>query len=503
MGMMKFKKLSGLALLLLLLCLSLACSKGKPHEHQPILVARQEPTCVQNGNLEYWSCGGCEKIFSDASCEQEITDADVLLSGGAHKTVHQPTVEAKTYKNGCAEHWRCLHCGSHFSNAEGTISVKESSLVLKAPLEIDFLVEVEEGRNPVVLQLTDPQIIDGSQSRTEDRLSQAGKERYAKEKVNVICYNYIKETVETTKPDLILVTGDLVFGEFDDNGSAFLGLVAFMESLGVPWAPVFGNHEGESAMGIDWQCDQLEAAEHCLFKQRTLTGNGNYTVGIEQGGALKRVFFMMDSNGCGAPSEKTRENKHLKTTAGFGTDQIVWYTNLATKIGQLSEDTKISFAFHIQISVFADAFAKYGFQNKFSDRMPTYIDRLKIKEAGDFGYLCQDLKNAWDENGTVWQGLKYLGVDSVFVGHLHCNSASVVYEGVRLQYGQKSSQYDKFNYLATHGKISQDYSTGAVPLIGGTVMPLSEIDGSIVDPYVFYCKDAGGSVNWSKWENTK
>ena len=135
--------------------------------------------------------------------------------------------------------------------------------------------------------------------------------------------------------------------------------------------------------------------------------------------------------------------------------------------------------------------------------MPTYIDRLKIREAGDFGYLCQDLKHEWDENGTVWQGLKFIGVDSVFVGHLHCNSASVVYEGVRLQYGQKSSKYDKFNYIDPYGKISQTSSSGAVPLIGGTVMPLSEVDGSIVDPYVFYCKDAGGGVNWSKWENTK
>ncbi len=95
------------------------------------------------------------------------------------------------------------------------------------------------------------------------------------------------------------------------------------------WAPVFGNHDNESAMGADWQCEQLESAEHCLFKQRTLTGNGNYTVGIEQGGVLKRVFFMVDSNGCSGKSAATTANGHSKGSGGFDADQIQWYTDLA------------------------------------------------------------------------------------------------------------------------------------------------------------------------------
>ena len=502
MSMMKFKKLFGIAVLVLL-CLFAACAKSDAHVHTLIWVEPREGTCVQNGTIGHWICETCGKYFSDEACTSTISAESVTLPKGDHGLTHQPMVGASIYKNGMREHWRCIHCEKLFLDAEGRTPAKASELVLKASLEIDFLVEVEEGRDPVILQLTDPQIIDGSQARSADRLSASGQEHYAKGKVNALCYQYIKETVQTTKPDLILVTGDLVYGEFDDNGSAFLGFISLMESLGVPWAPVFGNHEGESAKGIDWQCDQLEAAEHCLFKQRTLTGNGNYTVGIEQGGKLKRVFFMMDSNGCGFPSEKTLENKHFKATEGFGADQIIWYTSLATKIGRLSADTKISFAFHIQLHVFADAFAKYGFDNKFTDRIPVYIDRLKIREEGDFGYLCANLKTPWDESKTVWEGLKSLGVDSIFVGHEHCNSASVVYEGVRLQFGQKSSTYDRFNYIATHGKISREYYAGCIPLIGGTVMTLSEADGSIVAPYIFYCKDAGGSVNWSKWENTK
>ena len=63
----------------------------------------------------------------------------------------------------------------------------------------------------------------------------------------------------------------------------------FMDKFGVPWAPVFGNHEGTSAMGVDWQCEQLVNAKNCLFVQRELTGNGNYSVGIMQGETITRV----------------------------------------------------------------------------------------------------------------------------------------------------------------------------------------------------------------------
>ncbi len=359
----------------------------------------------------------------------------------------------------------------------------------------DFIVEVENGRDPVILQLTDTQIIDASQQRTSGRLSSGQSSFWAKDKVNERCFDYIRETVEATKPDLILITGDLVYGEFDDSGDAFLSLINFMESFETPWAPVFGNHDNESKKGVDWQCAQLEQAEHCLFKQRSLTGNGNYTVGLQQDGELKRVFFMLDSNGCGAISEESKANGHSTTALGFGEDQIAWYTNIAEQIKTLSPKTKLTFAFHIQIAAFADAYAKYGFTGSGTAENPINIDRLQDKDAGDFGYLGNNLKGAWDADGKVWASFKALGVDSVLVGHEHCNSASVVYEGVRFQFGQKSSTYDRANYVQSDGRITGVYPpTPGTPLIGGTVMPLSKEDGSILNPYIYLCKDAGGEI---------
>ena len=89
----------------------------------------------------------------------------------------------------------------------------------------------------------------------------------------------ITKLVNDKKPDLITLSGDNAWGYI-----SYLEVIEFIDSLGIPWAPVFGNHDNESLKGVDWQCRQLEAAEYCLFKQGDLTGNGNYSVGIVQGG---------------------------------------------------------------------------------------------------------------------------------------------------------------------------------------------------------------------------
>ena len=376
-----------------------------------------------------------------------------------------------------------------------TVTATVSSTVAAGEY-VDFIVSVPEDREPVILHLTDMQIVDASQERTSDRLGSTLDEYWAVDKKDERCYDYLREIIDSTDPDLILITGDLVYGEFDDNGESFLELVEFMESYGIPWAPIFGNHEIESKMGADWQCEQLENAEHCLFLQRELTGNGNYTVGIEQGGKLTRVFFMLDSNGCGAASSQSLANGHTKTGVGFGSDQIEWYTEVANNIIERSPATKFSFGFHIQLSVFGEAFAKYNTDGT----THVFIDRSKERVDGDFGYIGAAMKYPWDTSNTVWSGLKALGVDSIFVGHEHSNSASIVYDGVRLQYGMKCSTYDRANYISSTGTITTAYSSSTdTPWIGGSYFKLTD-DGSIKDADIYYCEEAGGNIDWDSFE---
>ncbi len=367
----------------------------------------------------------------------------------------------------------------------------ENNVPLAKDIEVDinnltdFTVEIPEGRDAVVLQLTDTQIIDVAQRRTEDRIGGESLNYWATDKIEERCFQYIEETVKETNPDLILLTGDIIYGEFDDSGRAFEKVVNYMESLNIPWAPIMGNHETESAMGADWQCEMLENAKNCLFSQRVLTGNGNYTVGLKQGNKLLRVFFMLDSNGTKNMSAESYLNGHTPAAYGFGEDQIKWYTNTGKRINKISPETKLTFAYHAPIQAFVNALDQYGFDGK---NQPVDIDSHNNKKDGDFGYIGYNF-TGWDIDNTVYNSIKALGTDSMLSGHIHCVNASVVYDGIRFQFGNKTGVYDQINYKRTDGSIIASYEDKGFPIVGGTVMELSEDDGTISNAYHYYCKN--------------
>ena len=439
-------------------------------------IEAKAPTCEKLGNSEYYTCNYCKNCYSDEAATVEISKSSTVLAKSSHDLTYHAAVKATEDATGNKEYWSCSDCSSYFADVECKEEIGLEDTVTYFALDIpDFLVEVEEGREPVVLQITDPQIMPGYGD------------------VETKCYAYIRETINATNPDLILATGDLIYGEFDHDGAGFVDFVEFMDSFEIPWAPVFGNHDNESNMGVDWQCEQFKNAEYCLFEQRTLTGNGNYSVGISQGGELTRVFYMLDTNGCHNASSASLANGHTTSSEGLAKDQVEWFTSQIQEIKNSSPETKFSVAYHIQQYAFKEAFEKYGFTNSGTLNNPINIDKIANKDDTDFGFIGRDLKGPWDINNLVWDKMKELGVDSIFCGHEHCNNASVVYDGVRFQFGQKSSTYDRYNAITMEGEIFVGgygaYPENSIPIMGGTVIKLSQ-DGTIINGYIYYVESA-------------
>ena len=332
--------------------------------------------------------------------------------------------------------------------------------------DFDFVVEIPQGEQARILQLTDIQVIDSHQRRRIDRLCEEEYIRWSPDNKDWCYKDCLTAVIQQTCPHLIIITGDVIYGEFDDNGSAFTEVVQFIDSFKIPWAPIFGNHDNECVLGVDWQCEQFLKSKYCLFKQRQITGNGNYNIAVVQNGVVKRAFYMVDSNGCYGISEKTLNNGHSTAQIGFGADQIEWYSKGIKRVKE-KYNCPVSMAFHIQLAVFQQAYDQLGLT------IPT--DLGLVGNDGNFGYLGAHLKSAWDQDNAVWEGIKQLGVDSIFVGHEHQNSISVIYQGVRLQYGQKSSAYDRYN--------SDDNG----PSMGGTFFTLDE-KGVIRNPKIVLYK---------------
>lgn len=96
---------------------------------------------------------------------------------------------------------------------------------------VDFVVNVKEGRDAKVLQLTDPQVIESEQQRYSGRLGDIEYDRWRRARREEECKKYIRQVVRSYNPDLIIITGDIVYGEFDDTGEVLLDFIGFMDSF--------------------------------------------------------------------------------------------------------------------------------------------------------------------------------------------------------------------------------------------------------------------------------
>ena len=293
----------------------------------------------------------------------------------------------------------------------------------------DFTLAVPASRPARILQVTDTQIIDASQCRYPGRLSAEEKEKWDPALVDRRMTDYLDGAVAAAAPDLIVHTGDFVYGEFDDSGRMLDRHIAIMESYGIPWTLALGNHERETAIGTERLCRALEEAPHCLFAGTKavdgvpLEGNGTFSILLTRGGAPAAVLYILDS-GCGT----------AEIPAGIYPRQREWMRRTAARYPGVP-----AFAFlHIPPLVYtAIAAERYGYV--YDGFRP-----FELTEKGDFGYFGERVLDAHciDADGSLTALFRAVNVKGVFAGHFHKLSASMLADGIRLTCGLKTGEYD-------------------------------------------------------------
>ena len=339
-------------------------------------------------------------------------------------------------------------------------------------MKIDSQVRAIPGNPFKILQLTDMQVIDAAQQRTPTRLRPDEIDAWKTEHVEQCCYAPIRAVIEETKPDLIIITGDIVYGEFDDSGKALKGFIDFMESHNIPWAPMFGNHDNESKIGIYEQCKLLEKAKNCLFRRSTaLTGNSNYSVGIYEDDTLMRVLYMLDSNCCHGATDPDATRIY-----GMADDQIAWMMQTASDMQSRYARPIPGFAcFHIPTEDYITAMIDAGYQTEEDESGGNYIIEgtapaskidetipspntceegnpetvLRPAHSGDNGYKNERMPRGRFQKARSAEFLAS-HVDGVFMGHCHkCQITVMGNDGIRYTHGVKSGTYD----YHTRGRI--------------------------------------------------
>ncbi len=108
----------------------------KAHSGSLIYHAGNTATCAENGNIEYWECSLCTDYFENEECTVKISNkASVVLPIEPHfgNMTYYEGKDPTCGKYGYREYWGCIHCGSYFSDAEGTSKLAYAGASLIPP----------------------------------------------------------------------------------------------------------------------------------------------------------------------------------------------------------------------------------------------------------------------------------------------------------------------------------------------------------------------------------
>jgi len=100
--------------------------------HKTVKVAAVPATHEKDGNIEYYTCSGCDKLFSDEKATTEIKLADTVIAKGEHNY-------GDTYKSDADNHWKACGCGNVIEKAAHTFGewsvIKEATETEKGSKE--------------------------------------------------------------------------------------------------------------------------------------------------------------------------------------------------------------------------------------------------------------------------------------------------------------------------------------------------------------------------------
>lgn len=258
----------------------------------------------------------------------------------------------------------------------------------------------------------------------------------------------ITKLVEEQQPDLITLSGDNAWATL-----AYINLVNFIDSFGIPWAPVMGNHDGQGCISEFWCSYLFYDAPFCLWKFGPEDmGHGNYIINIEENGEIIHTLFMMDTHNDG-----TFTDENGNEVSGYDhlwANQIEWYewavNGIAAQAGHVVESSAIM---HIPVYELKTAWEQ--FYDKENDCFTgPYAE-------GSFGVIHETPCPGAVNNHFMDVVTELGSTKNMIFGHDHVNNASVVVDGVRLSYSLKLGRGCYFEEGMLGGSTLSIHSDGS------------------------------------------
>ena len=237
----------------------------------------------------------------------------------------------------------------------------------------------------------------------------------------------VREMVETEKPDLVVVTGDIIYSAPADSTLSVV-LKTFAQ-LGVPFCMTFGNHDYDFKTPAVALYNQMQKTPNCVMP--VLQGkNTDYSLPIlsSNGKRTAAVLYCID----------THNKPAIGGIGGYqwiSHNQITWYRQRSMVYKQKNGGKPVhSLAFlHIPLPEF-----NYATDNT---QCPVYGSRLEKAYSPSL-------------NSGMFASIKEMGdIMGVFCGHDHDNDYAVSYFNVLLAHGRFSGGNTEYNHLKSGARV--------------------------------------------------
>lgn len=237
----------------------------------------------------------------------------------------------------------------------------------------------------------------------------------------------VREMVETEKPDLVVVTGDIIYSAPADSTLSVV-LKTFAQ-LGVPFCMTFGNHDYDFKTPAVALYNQMQKTPNCVMP--VLQGkNTDYSLPIlsSNGKRTAAVLYCID----------THNKPAIGGIGGYqwiSHNQITWYRQRSMVYKQKNGGRPVpSLAFlHIPLPEFNYATA--------NTQCPMYGSRLERAYSPSI-------------NSGMFASIKEMGdIMGVFCGHDHDNDYAVSYFNVLLAHGRFSGGNTEYNHLTRGARV--------------------------------------------------